>query len=179
MSSSVQDRKPPSAGTKVESGKQAPVTKESAGTVATGSLADESNRDGGGFASNRGIHSEDTDASDLKSSSQANKHPGAPGSKADRGSNESHAGIAPSYVNAQQHTDPDGPHGKNLKEGDWDESKAEDGLKKALNSEPGSKNDPSRLAEQQFGLKESKGARDSGPVKNKTAFDTLDSETPS
>ena len=67
--------------------------------------------------------------------------------------------------------------------GDWDESQAQEGITKALNAEPGSENDPSRLAEQQMQLNQSSVGRDAGPrqaeLSKKTAFDALDSETPS
>ncbi|KAH7141299.1 hypothetical protein B0J13DRAFT_608307 [Dactylonectria estremocensis] len=171
--------KNPDFGTKVTPGQDAPVTQENAGTVLPESLAAESNTKEGGFSSNQGIHGENVTTASSDSSTTR-----APGSKGHvDSSSKTQGGAAPSYVNSQLSQDPNGPHGKNLKEGDWDESKGKDGLQKALNSEPGSKNDPSRLAEHQFQLKDSVGGPGAGArqaeLTKKTAFDALDSETPS
>jgi hypothetical protein len=57
------------------------------------------------------------------------------------GGSTSTAGMAPSYVNSQG-KDQSGPHGKNITEG------FEGG--KAVSGDIGGKNDPGRLAEQQF-----------------------------
>lgn len=153
-------------GNKVEP-KNAPVAKESAGKVASESLAAESKHEGGEFASNRGIRSEN-DSSESKSaeskslgsksSESKTSDSKSSGVKKSTGSSEntqSHSSrdeqtSSTSGSSAQKHTETKGPHGKNLKEGDWDDSKAKDGLKLALESEPGSENDPSRLAEQRF-----------------------------
>ena len=59
---------------------------------------------------------------------------------------ESHAGTAPSYVNSQFH-DNAGPKGKDLHEGGFE---SRDANNASFNSEIGSKNDPSRLAERDF-----------------------------
>ncbi|KAF4983446.1 hypothetical protein FZEAL_1175 [Fusarium zealandicum] len=187
INTTMSSNKAPSHGTKVDLGQNAPSKTEGAGTVTSESLAAESNKEGGDFASNTGIHSENQSSS--KPTSTENSSAGrdttstststgaAPQSSS--GSNSS-AGTAPSYVENQS-IKASGPHGKNLKEGDWDESKVEDGLKKALESEPGSENDPSRLAEEQIQHKQS--ATGTGPrqgeVTNKTAFDSLNAETPS
>lgn len=163
-------------GYKVEP-KNAPVVKESAGKVASESLAAESKREGGEFASNRGIRSENdssesksAESKSLGSKSSESKSLGSKGSeskasepkssgvKKSTGSSEntqSHGSrdeqtSSTSGSSAQKHTETKGPHGKNLEGGDWDDSKAKDGLKLALESEPGSENDPSRLAEQRF-----------------------------
>ncbi|KAH7152853.1 hypothetical protein EDB81DRAFT_757882 [Dactylonectria macrodidyma] len=171
--------KNPNFGTKVTPGENAPVTEESAGTVLPESLAAESNTEEGGFASNRGIHGENVTT--VTGDSSTTRGPGRKGHTED--SSEAQGGAAPTYVNSQFSQDSTGPHGKNLQEGDWDESKGKDGLQKALNAEPGSKNDPSRLAEQQFQLQQGVGGPGAGPreaeLTKKTAFDALDSETPS
>ncbi|RMJ12420.1 hypothetical protein CDV36_007958 [Fusarium kuroshium] len=69
---------------------------------------------------------------------------------------------------------------KNL-EGSWDESKTEDGLQKALNSEPGSDDDPGRLAELKFQQQQAGGG--AGPreakLSTKSGYDALNAETPS
>ncbi|CAM1502762.1 Fc.00g075380.m01.CDS01 [Cosmosporella sp. VM-42] len=172
--STPQDRKPPSAGTKVELGRNAPVEQEKVGTVPNESLAAESHREGGAFSANEGIHSESASGPDQKSSLGGSRSEGRSAtqqSSSGSGRNESSSEAS-------------GPHGKNLKEGgDWDESQAQEGINKALNAEPGSENDPSRLAEHQMQLNKSSAGRDAGPrqgeLSKKTAYDALDSETPS
>ncbi|KAF4960939.1 hypothetical protein FGADI_589 [Fusarium gaditjirri] len=196
--------KAPSHGQKVDLGKNAPVKQEGAGPVPNESLAAESLKEGGEFTSNEGIHgenqptsrSENTSAdrntntntssapssgSDSKSSSSASKSSGT-ASKSSNPAPKSLAGTAPSYVENQYIRAPGGPHGKNLKEG-IDDSNTEDGLKKALESEPGSQDDPGRLAERQFQQYQTAGGRDAGPkqseLEGKTAFDALNNETSS
>lgn len=91
--------------------------------------------------------------------------------------------TAPGYIVDQYLSDPSGPHGKNLTEGGFDDSRITDGLKKALESEPGSMNDPSRLAEAKFARNEaarpSVSGRKDAELSTATAFDGLDRETPS
>ncbi|KAG7418007.1 hypothetical protein DER46DRAFT_655881 [Fusarium sp. MPI-SDFR-AT-0072] len=196
--------KAPSHGQKVDLGQNAPVKQEGAGTVPNESLAAESLKEGGEFTSNEGIHgenqptsrSENTSAgrntntntssapssgSDSKSSSSASKSSGT-ASKSSDSAPKSLAGTAPSYVENQYIKASGGPHGKNLKEG-IDDSNTKDGLKKALESEPGSQDDPSRLAEQQFQQNQTAAGRDAGPkqseLEGKTAFDALNNETSS
>ncbi|KAG5807168.1 hypothetical protein H9Q74_008150 [Fusarium xylarioides] len=190
--------KNPSHGQKVDLGQNAPVKEEGAGTVPNESLAAESLKEGGEFASNEGIHgenqptsrSENTSAgrntdtssapssgSNSKASSSASKSSGT-ASKSSDSAPKSLAGTAPSYV-LNQYIKESGPHGKNLKEG-IDHSNTEDGLKKALESEPGSQDDPSRLAEQQFQLNQTAAGRDAGlkqsELEGKSAFDALNNE---
>lgn len=155
----------PSAGTKVELGQNAPATQETTGNVNPESLAAESFREGGEFTANRGIRSENGSGYNEPENPSAN------------------AGTAPSYVNSQ-YRDSSGPHGKNLKtDGTWDASEAQDGIQKALDAEPGSENDPSRIAQQQMRLNQSRSGPDAGPkqgeVTSKTAFDALGSEVSS
>ncbi|RGP63401.1 hypothetical protein FLONG3_9890 [Fusarium longipes] len=89
---------------------------------------------------------------------------------------------APSYVENQYIRNPGGPHGKDISEG-FDDSKTEDGLKKALQSEPGSEDDPSRLAELRFEESQTAAGRDAGPrqtgLSSETPFDALDNESSS
>ncbi|KAF5555469.1 hypothetical protein FPHYL_8258 [Fusarium phyllophilum] len=182
----------------VDLGQNAPVKEEGAGPVPNESLAAESLKEGGEFASNEGVHgenqptsrSENTSAgrntdtssapssgSNSKASSSASKSSGT-ASKSSDSAPKSLAGTAPSYV-LNQYIKESGPHGKNLKEG-IDYSNTEDGLKKALESEPGSQDDPSRLAEQQFQLNQTAAGRDAGlkqsELEGKSAFDALNNE---
>jgi hypothetical protein len=194
----------------VDLGQNAPVKEEGAGKVASESLAAESMKEGGEFASNEGIRgenqpssaSENTSAgrntdissapssksaqpssgqssSDKSSAGRTTKTASALGSHADSKSGQSdsaNSGTAPSYVENQYIRSSGGPHGKNITEG-FDDSKTKDGLKLALESEPGSENDPSRLAEQQFQERQNAVGRDAGPrqsaLSSETPFDSL------
>lgn len=203
----------------VDLGQNAPVKEEGAGKVASESLAAESIKEGGEFASNEGIRGENqpssapentsagrnTNTSSAPSSKSAQPGSGksgsgesgsnkssagrttktssAPGSSADsKSSGSANSGNAPSYVENQYIKSPGGPHGKNIGEG-FDDPKAKDGLKLALESEPGSENDPSRLAEQQFQERQNAVGRDAGPrqraLSSETPFDSLNNETSS
>ncbi|KAJ4263069.1 hypothetical protein NW762_006683 [Fusarium torreyae] len=169
----------PSEGQKVDLGKNAPTKQEGTGNVPSESLAAQSAKEGGQFASNEGLRGENqaSSRSENTSAGRTTNTSSAPSS----GSGNSSAGTAPSYADAQ-YIKASGPHGKNLKEG-IDDSKTEDGLQKALNAEPGSQDDPSRVAELQFQQNQTAAGRDAGPkqgeVTNKTAFDALNNETSS
>ncbi|OAA45454.1 hypothetical protein NOR_03243 [Metarhizium rileyi] len=142
--SSVQTRSgATSAGTKVNAGKNAPVKREAAGVVQSDSLAAESYRDDGEFAKNR-----DAEPGNASPRNNARSDAGA-----------STAGDAPSYVQNQYISDKGGPHGKNLKEGGFDYNDVQDGIQKAFDSEPGSVNDPGRVAESKFEQKEAANPR--------------------
>ncbi|KAL7812120.1 hypothetical protein V8C44DRAFT_364827 [Trichoderma aethiopicum] len=159
-------------GTKVTLGKNAPETYEGTGAVPSESLAAQSAHSGGEFSHNRASQTtEAVSASDLRSSTGREDYNGAP---------------APGYVVDQYLTGKGGPHGKNLKEG-IDESelkgKESDGLQKALRAEPGSENDPSRLAEERMLERDSlrgegTGARQGG-IEGGTKYDGLERETSS
>ncbi|KAM3510447.1 hypothetical protein MY11210_005900 [Beauveria gryllotalpidicola] len=127
-----------SHGTKVNLGNRAPERNEPAGIVAGDSLAAESSRNDGEFAKNVGAKSEPSqNDKNIYSTPRAAQH--------------ANAGAAPSYIVGTQLRDQAGPHGKNIREEeDLDATGSRDGLKRALRSEPGSEDDPSRLAEQQF-----------------------------
>ncbi|KHN97230.1 uncharacterized protein MAM_04827 [Metarhizium album ARSEF 1941] len=162
MSSAQTRRGAPSAGTKVNLGKDAPVTREAAGRVPDDSLAAESYRAGGEFAKNR-------DAEPGKAPAGVDPY------LDERNSN---AEPAPSYVSSQYVKYKGGPRGKNLKEGGFDHQKVQDGIQKAFNSEPGSIDDPGRLAEVTFEQYDAAtprmaGTRDVG-LKTGTAYDGLD-----
>ncbi|KAJ6782085.1 hypothetical protein PWT90_06210 [Aphanocladium album] len=128
-----------SHGTKVDLGNKAPELNEGAGLVADKSLAAESLRKDGEFAKNVGIKS----GQQFESNKNTNK-------AAPKAAEFAHGGTAPSYVVDTKLRDQNGPHGKNVREEEFDVSGDRDGLRRALQSEPGSKDDPSRLAEQQF-----------------------------
>ncbi|KAG7135354.1 hypothetical protein HYQ45_006893 [Verticillium longisporum] len=161
----------PSHGQKVDLGKDAPVTQESTGPVPSGSLANESAKTGGDFAENSGVQAGSNTGSEssglvwLRRGNGDTKSAGAQG------------GTAPSYVENQYIRDSSGPHGKNLQEG-IDYKNTKDGLKAALEAEPGSENDPARAAEQQFLQSQTRAGRDAGPkefeVGSKTTFDNLE-----
>jgi len=68
------------------------------------------------------------------------------GSSGNNDGGSSNVGTAPTYVNSQ-YVDAGGPKGKNLHEGGFE---SRDANNASFNSEIGSKNDPSRLAEQKF-----------------------------
>lgn len=146
-----------------------PTVQEGAGMVPSESLANESLREGSAFTENRGIHGENvsrTVGSENTSSSGRN------------------AGSAGSSIPRQHKRRSSGSHGKNVQEGgDWDESQAQEGIQMALNADPGSENDPSRLAEQKMQLKQVAGGRDTGPkqykLEKKTVYDALGSEVSS
>ncbi|KAM0249339.1 hypothetical protein ACHAQJ_009100 [Trichoderma viride] len=164
----LRERKNPSAGTKVNAGKDAPVNREAAGLVESESLAAESYEQGGEFSQNRNAQPEAMSGSDMKS--QAGRESGF-------------AGEAPSYVADVYIKDTKGPHGKNIKKGISDEAGGKnDGLQRALRSEPGSEDDPSRLAERQMLQGQSSGVG-SGPrqseLTGETQYDVLDRETSS
>jgi hypothetical protein len=191
--------KAPSEGQKVDLGQNAPVKEEGPGKVAPESLAAESAKEGGGFASNEGIRSENQASSgsentsvgrttktssvhSANTSSAPSSNSNSNSNSAQSGSAKSNGGTAPSYVENQYIKASGGPHGKNITEG-FDDSKTEDGLKKALNSEPGSEDDPSRVAELQFQQSQTAAGRDAGPkqtgLANESSFDALNNETSS
>lgn len=146
----------------VNAGKNAPVTRESAGDVQNDSLAAESYRAGGEFAKNRNAEPGDVSSRAI------------PRSQAD----DSTAESAPSYVSSQHVSDKGGPHGKNLKGGGFDNQDVQDGVQKAFESEPGSINDPGRLAEAKFEQSRAANPRVATnrdvDLKTGTAYDGLD-----
>ncbi|KAL2149166.1 hypothetical protein VTH82DRAFT_8514 [Thermothelomyces myriococcoides] len=129
--------KAPSAGTKVTTGENIPVTREAPGSVPKDSLAAESVRRGGGFASNPG--QQQGEGAQRRPQQQPRSQSEGSGILE---SQHSYAGAAPTYVANQWHRDPAGPHGKNLKEGGFEGS----GTAAGPLPEPGSKEDPSRIA---------------------------------
>ncbi|KAL6814530.1 hypothetical protein J3E69DRAFT_347455 [Trichoderma sp. SZMC 28015] len=180
----LRERKNPSSGTKVHPGKNDPVHREAAGLVEPESLAAESVQHGGEFAQNRNAQQEGVESSDLKA--QSGREGGiSSGGKSAGVSGGKSVSDAPGYVADQYIKDTKGPHGKNIKEGvdEGQTGEKNDGLQRALRSEPGSEDDPSRLAEAQMFQKGSLGARGAGPrqahLEGETIYDKLDSETSS
>ncbi|KKO98454.1 hypothetical protein THAR02_09446 [Trichoderma harzianum] len=149
----LRERKNPSSGTKVHPGKNVPVHREAAGLVAPESLAAESVEHGGEFAQNRNAQQEGVKSSDLKTQSgreggisSGGKSEGVSGGKSASVSGGKSVGEAPGYVADQYIKDTKGPHGKNIKEGvdEGQTGEKNDGLQRALRSEPGSEDDPNR-----------------------------------
>lgn len=173
--------KAPSEGQKVDLGQNAPTKTEGTGAVPSGSLAAESAREGGEFANNPSSRTENVSAGGNSSSRSENASSNNTSSRSENtGSSNTEsatsAGTAPTYVNAQ-YIKESGPHGKNITEG-FDDSKTEDGIKKAFEAAPGSINDPSRQAELQFELNQNAQSRGAGPkqgeLTNETKYDVLD-----
>ena len=128
------------------------------------SLAAESYREGGEFSKNKNAEPENASTSALRGESLASNTT----------TTTSYGGTAPSYVENQYIQDRTGPHGKNISEGgaDFEDSRAEDGIQKAMAAEPGSMMDPSRLAEQQFEQNQNAAGRDAGPKQYETTKET-------
>ncbi|KAG6010226.1 hypothetical protein E4U43_008618 [Claviceps pusilla] len=167
---STQPRKPPSAGTKVHAGKNAPVTREGAGPVLSDSLAAESYETGGKFGENRDAEPENASYDPACQASSRANGAGVRGTQAD---------TAPSYITSQYTSDTHGPHGKNLKEEDFDYQQVFDGQQRAFNAEAGSINDPGRLAEVGFEKKNAAtpraaASRDSKKLSTGTVYDGLE-----
>lgn len=183
------------------------IIKEGAGAIASDSLAAESTRAGGGFAENRdgeplgvaGANSTfaNTNVSgatrlDPASDAEARmatedwaeeKKLGVTGSyQKDAGNpnvqSTSSAGVAPSYV-SNQYQSGGNPKGKNLTEGGFESNDAKNA---SFTSEIGSKNDPSRLAEQKMQRENAQSANDAGFPRDKnttggTPYDALGGDT--
>jgi len=185
--------KAPSEGTKVDLGRNAPIKNEAAGPVGSESLAAESYREGGEFSHNVGAQPENLtsgsertsggtkldSAPDAESRERANdtsSYNAASYDVAAGSGNNRTAGTAPTYVSNQYIRDTKGPHGKNVQEG-FDDAGTKDGLKAALAAEPGSEQDPSRLAEYQLDLKNNAKSAQAVPrdstVTNETKYDAL------
>ncbi|KAI1390672.1 uncharacterized protein F4822DRAFT_160175 [Hypoxylon trugodes] len=151
--------KAPSEGTKITTGKNAPITGEGPGIVAQDSLAAESQS----FRQANQAVPQQVPREDLTSASRPHEsgvHTSTSTSNTRTSGQGSNAGIAPSYVQSQYLKDPSGPHGKNLKEDD--SIGTEDKSKNASFSEFGTKNDPGLAAEQKFTLSETANAGSTG-----------------
>ncbi|KAG5981704.1 hypothetical protein E4U55_002629 [Claviceps digitariae] len=167
---SSQTRNAPSAGTKVNAGKNAPVTQESAGPVLSDSLAAESYQAGGKFAENRDAKPENASYDLIGEAPSRGSGPRVEGT-------QGHA--APTYINSQYISDPHGPHGKNLKEEDFDYQQVLDGQRRTFEAEPGSVNDPGRWAEVKFEKKNAAtpraaASKDSNELLTGTVYDSLE-----
>ncbi|KAK3331941.1 hypothetical protein B0T19DRAFT_456447 [Cercophora scortea] len=142
----------PNDGQKVTSTKTAPYKTEGAGEIPTSSLAADSIRAGGVFASNRGA--------EVGSGATEDTRARAPGTKdsafAGVETQTAYAGAAPSYVNVP--VAKGGPKGANLTEGGF----AGSGTGEGALPEPGSRRDPARLAEENMGLGRMEGRTSGG-----------------
>lgn len=163
-------------------------------------MAAESYEHGGEFAENRNVHVEGVSSSGKESEAsgrqdrqegsgrqESRKETTGRQEKSDRketGGRQGKsavAGEAPSHGADQYIKNPKGHHGKNVKEGFSDKIDAKnDGLQKALRAEPGSEDDPSRLAERQMLQGNSLGSGGAGPrqgdLAGETMYDALDNE---
>ncbi|KAF4451170.1 hypothetical protein F53441_5869 [Fusarium austroafricanum] len=170
----------PSHGQKVDLGHEAPIKHEGPGKVAKESLAKESIKEGGEFSHNEGIQGENQPPS------------GREGTSTEHHSKSSHKSAESENTSASRATKSSAPGaGSESKSsgGDHGENKAPmgesntDGLQKALASEPGSMNDPSRLAERQMLEHNSAVGREGGPrqgeIDSETPFDPLKTEASS
>lgn len=166
---------------KVNPGKDAPVQREAAGLVASESLAAESVQQGGEFAQNRNAQPEVVSGSELRNQS------GREG-VGHSGKEEAPRYAAEEHTITEEDTNKKPPHGRRAVKEDASEEagvkkKKNDGLERALRSEPGSEDDPSRLAERQ--MLQGQSLRDRGPgprqsgLEGETKFDALDPEVSS
>ncbi|KAK3394890.1 hypothetical protein B0H63DRAFT_61536 [Podospora didyma] len=153
----------PSTGQKTN---KSTFSSEGAGAVPNKSLAAESIRAGGEFASNRGAVPGSGPAKDNRAS--------APGS-ANTNTNptlenqQSYGGAAPSYVLSQQLNTGGTPHGKNLTEGGF----AGSGTSGGRLPEPGSKDDPARAVVSAFAEGQHGRTRQAGLEKDQGEFEAL------
>jgi len=128
----------PTIGQKVTT-ENAPSTYTSAhphGAIDSSSLAADSIRSGGAFASNPGASPGSGPASDARTAAPGT----ADSAHSGLDSQESYGGKAPGYATHSQHNQK--PHGKNLTEGGFEGS----GTAIRRLPEPGSKDDPAREA---------------------------------
>ncbi|KAF3760855.1 hypothetical protein M406DRAFT_358371 [Cryphonectria parasitica EP155] len=139
-----------SEGTKVTLGEHAPVVQEGAGAVAPDSLAAESVREGGEFASNK-RNTISTEAASNLASSKPHEAPGSLEASSEQGQ------AAPSYVDIQRTRDSSGPHGANITQ-----DPGMTGRPAKFNVEVGGKEDPGREAVHSMLLKQTKGAPGTG-----------------
>lgn len=136
-------------------GENAPTNRESAGIIASDSLAAESTQSGGAFAGN---NASVTSKTALSSHDPASTTPHeAPGSQQQQQQHREQGQAAPTYVNNQYIRDQAGPHGKNITE-----DPEMTGSPGKFNVEVGSMQDPGRVAEQTMRLKQTRGAPGTG-----------------
>lgn len=147
------------------------MTQEGAGNV-SGSLAAESTQKGGEFANNRNIN----DSGSTTGSNAGAKALDTASTSAPASGGAVAAGTAPTYVNNQYNRDSGGPHGKNITE-----DPELTGRPAKFDVEPGSKEDPGRVAEQDLRLKQTRGAPGTGERQdgagNQQPYGALDNET--
>ncbi|KAM0479482.1 hypothetical protein ACHAPX_004697 [Trichoderma viride] len=163
----------PTKGTKVDLGKDAPVSQEAAGLVKGESLAAESYEEGGEFDQNRNAQSEGVSSSGQYEGASGRKETSfleeAVNLQRSGGRQQAKSAVA----GAAPVKDTKGPHGKKIKEGLSSDDKDSDGLQRALRAEPGSEDDPSRLAERRMLQGNSLGAGGAGPRQSEMAGETM------
>ncbi|KZF23657.1 hypothetical protein L228DRAFT_246490 [Xylona heveae TC161] len=163
---------PSSAGTKVTSDPERfeNPTLEKPGTVVSDSLAGESVRGGGSFASNpsanpSGVNAASTTANttDTSAATKLDAAPSAGSRQTQSGSQQTsqskgpqNVGTAPSSIAVDFATGETKPKGVNLREGGFD---SDSKYNASFTSDIGGKNDPGRLAEAKF----QRAAAESGP----------------
>ncbi|KAG5950627.1 hypothetical protein E4U53_004727 [Claviceps sorghi] len=162
----------PSLINQVHAGKDAPITQESAGLVLNDSLAAESYQAGGKFTQNRDATPEDA-SFDLASKASSR------GSDAGGKGKGAQGDAAPTYINSQYIKDTHGPHGKNLKEEDFDYQQVFDSQRRVFKAAPGSIDDPGRVAEVKFEKEVATTplaatVKDSNKMSEGTAYDSLE-----
>lgn len=147
------------------------MTQEGAGNV-SGSLAAESAQKGGEFANNRNIN----DSGSTTGGNVGGKIQDTSSTSTSASGGAAAASTAPTYVNNQYNSNSGGPHGKNITE-----DPEMTGRPAKFNVEPGSKDDPGRVAEQDLRLKQTRGAPGTGErqdgVDNQQPYGALDNET--
>ncbi|KAI1464541.1 uncharacterized protein F4812DRAFT_442590 [Daldinia caldariorum] len=146
-STNTSERKAPSAGTKVNLGKDAPITKEGPGVVTVDSLAAESQT----FRQANEVEPQPVPREKLinpPKPHEADTHEdGSHSSPNESEQGHRHVETAPTYV-LSQYIKQKHPHGKNLKEDD--SIGTEDTTKNLSFSEFGTENDPGLAAEKKF-----------------------------
>lgn len=151
-------------------GKNAPVSQEAAGLVKGESLAAESYGEGGEFDQNRNTQPEGVSSSGRQEASGRRET-----SFMEEAVNLQRSGgrqAKSAVAGAAPMKDTKGSHGKKMKEGSSDD-KYSDGLQRALRAEPGSEDDPSRLAERQMLQGNSLGAGGAGPRQSEMAGESI------
>ncbi|KAK6597844.1 hypothetical protein H4I96_08796 [Botrytis cinerea] len=174
------------AGTKVKDSNS--IIKEGAGAIASDSLAAESTRAGGGFAENRdgeplGVAGANSTFANTNVSGATRLDPASDAEArmaTEDWAEEKKLGVTGSYQKDAGNPNSGGnPKGKNLTEGGFESNDAKNA---SFTSEIGSKNDPSRLAEQKMQRENAQSANDAGFPRDKnttggTPYDALGGDT--
>lgn len=173
-------------------GKDAPVNQEAAGLVKGESLAAESYEESGEFVQNRNAQPEGVSSSGQSEGASGQKDTSFLEDAANLQKSGGRQQAKSAVAGAAPVKDTKRPHGKNIKEGisgddkadaKKDKNKDSDGLQRALRAEPGSEDDPSRLAERRMLQGNSMSAGGAGPrqseISGETRYDVLKNEVDS